>query len=65
MKKRQVREAKDVGDAMKSSEENVTLDSKRELDEMKSVEVRTCFVNLFSFRWLCCWKLWLVAEKMF
>ena len=56
MKKRQVREAEEVGDAMKSSEENVTLDSKRELDEMKSVEERTCFGNLFSFRLLSCWE---------
>ena len=56
MKKRQVREVEEVGDAMKSSEENVTLDSKRELDEMKSMEVRTCFGNLFSFRLLSCWE---------
>ncbi|KAK9990899.1 hypothetical protein SO802_025884 [Lithocarpus litseifolius] len=40
VKKRRVREAEEVGDAMKSAEENVTLplDSKRELDEMKSME---------------------------
>ena len=54
MKKRRVREAEDVGDAMKYLEGNVTLDSKRELDEMKSMEVRNCFGNLFSFRLLSC-----------
>jgi len=46
VKKRRVREAEEVGDAMKSSEENVTLplNSKRELDEMKSMEVRLTYL---------------------
>ena len=56
MKKRRVREAEEVGDAMKSSEENVTLDSKRELDEMKSMEVRTCFGN-------CLWPVWMEGRR--
>ena len=55
MKKRRVREAEEVGDAMKSLKENVTLDSKRELDEMKSMEVRTCFGN-------CLWPIWMEGE---
>uniref|UniRef100_A0A7N2R6P6 Auxin-responsive protein n=1 Tax=Quercus lobata TaxID=97700 RepID=A0A7N2R6P6_QUELO len=54
VKKRRVREAEEVGDAMKSSEENVTLplNSKRELDEMKSMEccymVLTILIGLYS-----------------